>query len=565
MKNLEEQIALINENRKRQKHYHSRAEFNRHLRFIGRFLGRNRALAISAVLLIFSQGVIEVLLIFFSKNRLSSSSVNQSSDLFWWLVACAALVFIFSSFFSIKQEKTLVVLLINDLRRKIFKSYLNKPVDHMSAEGKASLIAKISYHLPLVSMGASNAFFGIIRWFIYLPIILVISYFLEINIFVAGAVFIGLSFLIIGLSYFLVRHYVSREVTFYSQIIRHIDTSLTEKHFFKNFRLEKSVINKLDDLVALDSIFRVRRDLWFKMGFKVMFIVFLLGAMLGQVFYGGIISHINLISPSLKFLYLLLAIYFSRLTYESLQIGLYLFPAKLGLSLTNIRTGRTTRPSDKLRIKSALVFYSQKMKLFREGKYYNKIEWAFGFPGRYLIKGSSSSGKTTLARIMADQATYNSKAIKVRLDGQRLDYQKYTQLFSNFYFFDPRFYSEKNLLEIMAGASRDNISAETIDMVMKTTSDQPFLSKLISPSKNFSSSAKKLWSNPPAAFALHVLACLIKKPDLVIIDNFWIDLNYPEIEEALKILDRYLPDSIIILFSRISNDILNYQKIYDLD
>lgn len=565
MKDLEEQITLINENRKRWGQCYARDDFRRHLRFIGRFLRRNKTLAISAGLLIFSQGAIEVLLIFVSKNRLLSSSATATGDFFWWFVALAALTFILSSFFSIKQEKTLVVLLINDLRRKIFKSYLNKPLDHMNTEGKAGLIAKISYHLPLVSMGVSSSFFGIVRWFMYFPIILVISYFLEINAWLAAAVFIGLSIVIAGSTYFLVRHYVSKEVTFYSQIIRHIDTSLTEKHFFKNFRLEKTALKKLDDLVALDSVFRVRRDLWFKMGFKVMFIIFLLGAMLGQIFYGNILSQINLISPNLKFLYLLLAIYFSRLAYESLQIGLYFFPAKLGLALTNIRTGKTSRSEDRLRIKSSLVLYSQKTKLFQEGKYYNKASWEFNVSGRYLIKGPACSGKTALAKILAGRGTYNLKALKFRLDGERLDYQGYCQLFSNFYFFDPGFYSEKNLLELMAGASRDDISSELVSTVMETAAAHPLLSKLISSSSNFGSSAKGLWAKPSSAFALHALTCLVKKPDLVIIDNFWTDLDYPEIKEAIKILDKHLPDSIIVLFSRSDSNLLNYQKIYDLD
>lgn len=565
MEDLDKQAALLRARRATLVREEKKWEKKRHLRFVFSFLRRNRPLVIASVLLIISQGLIEVLLIFFGRHRLATVGLDHFGA--WSVIYILIIItaFLASSFLSIKQEKTLIILFINDLRRKVFKNYLRQPLNSMNFEDKASLIAKVSYHLPLISMGASNAIFGLVRWLVYFLIILVIAWLAEINLAWVAIATTFLSVFIFGAAYFSVKRYVSREATMYSRIIKHIDDSLSEKYFLKYFFQENGVLKKFDDLVALDSVFRVRRDLWLKMGVKIMFLLLFIGAIVSQLFYDDLIWRINLLSPNWKFLYAFLAIYFSRLVYEALQIGLYFFPARLGLSLANVKLRRYLPRENRLNIEESLRFRSRKFKLFKGGSYYRWIEWKFIVGGRYLFTGGAFSGKTTLARVISGLDIFNSKSLKVKLDNRRLDYHEYQHLFSDVYFFDPEFRSEKSLLEIITGISREQADFKKIAAAMEVIRAYPKLSKIISPDGNFSLSASRIWSNTSASFALHALSCLIKKPSLVVIDNYWLDNPYEEIKEALIDLDKNLTNSIIVVFSRQDSNIINYQGKYDLE
>lgn len=564
MINIKEQIRLLKKIRVSRNKTPATNRPNPYSSYLFTFLKQQRFLLLGTIVLLITQGIIETSLIVFSRNQLIYSGNKTLTLFFWQIFGIFFMVFIVNSFLSIKQEKTVVVLLINYLRRRIFKNYLGRPLEEMKSEKQADLIAKISYHLPLVSMGISNSFFGFVRWLVYLISALVVAAVAGFNGLIILTGFLILSIIIVVPAYFVVKKYVSQEVTFYSQIVKHIDLSLSEKYFLKSFNLEPVILKKFDSLVKFDSIFRVRRDLWMKMGFKIIFILLLLISILTHFFYDDLISWINLISPDLKFLYAFLLIYLSRVAYETLRIGLYFFPAKLGFSLTNIKINKYQHRDNVLDIKQGITFYSRKVKLLKTGKYYRNLCFNFLKNGRYLFYGPNLSGKTTLAKLFFGAETYSSKAIKIKIDGRRLDFSDYQRQFNKVYFFDPLFYSQKSLMELILGLDREETNFSEIDRALKIMAAYPSLVDFITTSNNFSSTADKIWSNHVAAFALHSLHCLVTRPSLIIIDNAWLDLNYPDIEKILKIIDFNLPESILIVFANKKSANLNYHKHYDL-
>lgn len=536
-----------------------------HRRYFRVFWGKHKILILGTLGLLVAQGVVETTLIVIGRSRLAFDNGLEPSLFFWGILASLLVLFIINSFFSIKQEKTLTVTLVNNLRRRIFKNYLGKTPEEMKAEKQADLIAKISYHLPLVSMGISNSFFGVIRWLVYLASATVVAYLAGLNVLLIIGSFLALSAVVAVAAYFTVKQYISQEVTFYSQILRHVNLSLSEKYFSKNFNLEPAIMKKFDRLVNFDSIFRIRRDLWMKMGAKIIFALLLVISVLSNIFYNDLLAKINLIRPELKFLYVFLLIYLSRVAYEALRVGLYIFPAKLGFSLTNVPLGEYRHRGNSRNIRQEIVFYSPKTKLFKAGKYFHDLKFVFSRGGRYLFHGSNFSGKTALAKLFFGGEAFNPQAIKVKIDGRRLDFPQYRKKFNQVYFFDPNFYSQKSLLEIIIGADREETPFVEIDRALAVAADHPAIAGLVSADSNFNVSAGKIWGNYLSAFALQALHCLSAKPSLIIIDNLWLDLGYPGIEEILRTLSQELPETIIVVFANKNQNNLNYDKRYDLD
>ena len=354
-------------------------------------------------------------------------------------------------------------------------------------------------------------------------------------------------------------------MTFYSQILKHVDLSLSEKHFSKGFNQEPGILKRFDRLVDFDSVFRIRRDIWMKMGSKVIFALLLVVSVLSNVFYDDLSLKINLIRPELRFLYVFLLVYLSRIAYESLRVGLYIFPAKLGLSLTNVPLAKYNHRRNVKDIKEKIVFYSRKTKLYKAGRYLHSLELPFRRGGRYLFYGPNLSGKTSLARAFFGGEIYNPKALKVRIDGRRSDFPEYQGLFSRGYIFDPAFVSHKSSIEVVIGRDREETPFEEIERALAVINRHPAIAELVSPDNNFNASAGKVWNNHLSAFALHCLHCLAAKPSLIIIDNLWMDLGYSAIREMLATLSRELPDSIIIVFANKDIDNLDYDKRYDME
>lgn len=564
MKNIHKQVDLIVSARKIRIKDNKKTENSRHRDYIFGFIKRNKLIFYGFLILLVAQGVIEALLVFISKNKLSFNN-NLSSEYFWRTFFLLIIAFAVSSFFAIKQEKTLVVRFINDLRRRIFKNYLGSEIEKIDFSGQADLIAKISYHLPLVSSGVSNSIIGIFRWFIYLLSATLVVIFSGLNIAIIVPFFLILSFIIAVTAYFIVKQYISQEVTFYSQIIRHSNLSLSEKHFVKSFNLEDDVLNKFDNLVKFDSIFRVRRDVWIKMVFRSIFIILMLVSVLTNLFYTEVASFINLISPDKKFLYFFLLIYLSRLLMESARIGLYLFPAQLGISLSNIKTNKSKQRLDLVKINESLAFNSRKTKIYQGGSYIKKLDYFFSKGGRYLFCSHNYLLKKHFAFLFSGRSAYKNKAIFVKVDGKRFSFADFQKSFSRVFFIDPDFYSEKSILEVIVGRDREyNDFSETAKVISLLEKNKETVS-LFSLDNNLSLSTKNIWLDTTAAFSLQYIHCLFSQPDLIIIDSRWLEGDNKNISEMIKKLAEKLPQSIIIIFASDENNFLNYDQVFFLD
>lgn len=537
-----------------------------HYSYLSNFFKKNSLLILGLLALLFASGIIETTLLISSRNQLAGASRDFITNYLWWFFGIFIIIFLVNSYFSIKYERSLVVILANDIRRRLYQDYIERSIDSASFEKQANLIAKISYQLPLVSMGVSNTFFGLWRWFIYLMIVFVISLIGSFNLFITLSGFIAISVILFLVSYFVARFYISQEVTFYSRIIKEVDFNTSDIKFLKTFSQEGAALNRFDKLVWFDSFFRVKRDILLRIGFKIVFALLIVISIWSHFFSKDFYSIIGLSGGLDKLFFLFLIIYFSRALTEAVKMGLYLFPARLGLFLTIMPPSRQLIKGQDFNIKDKTIsFYSYKSKFFAEGPYYRDWRFDFSPSDRIIFCGNNLSGKTSLAKLFAGLGAYNHLAVKVVINKERFDYSAWQKMCTQSFFFDPSFRTDRSLMEYIIGKSSDMMNMSEFEEALKIINEFPQIVDLVAKDGNYNICAKEVLSNPVRAFALQSLHCLINNYQFIIIDNFWLDLNYDAISDMIKVLDKILPKSIMVIFSKNRNDILSYDKEYFLD
>ncbi|MCK9439000.1 MAG: hypothetical protein WC164_01125 [Patescibacteria group bacterium] len=529
--------------------------------FFKNFYSKNKVLFFLTLILILSQTLLELLLLLISRDKFDLSYSGKNVLI---LFISVSLLFIFFSYFSLKKEKTLSVYLTNEVRRRIVSFYLNRREEEINSEGQAGLMAKVSYHLPLLSSFVTRVFFAIVRWLFYFICFVYIVYLINFNILWPSLIFILISILIIALSYLISRYYISKEVTFYSQILRHISFNFSDKSFVKRFFQGKYFFKKFDRLVDFDTYFRIRRDLWFRLAGKLVFLFVIIIYFFVNFQNTNIGNYFE--NHNFNYLFLIfLVIYISRALYEASSIGLYIYPAWLGIILS-ILPRRILFSRTATSIKKKIIFSNLKTKLFLNSAYYRRLFFSFERGRRYLFVGDNFSGKSSLAMTISGLKTVNPLSWKIKIDDEKkINYSIWSQSQPRPYFFDPLFKSSRTLIEFIVGKDKETISINEIEKNIKIIQSFDLIVENIGNDSNYNTNLELLMNNFIKSFAVQCAHCLVNKPDLIVIDNLWIDLNYDEINKMLSLLSRELNHSIIVVFSKKDNEILKYYKKYEIN
>lgn len=562
MNNLKGQIRLLKKIRRQTGQVYGSLIKAWQIKYLFSFFKKYQALVVGAFLLLISQGLIEVGLMAVSRFQFGWNLINKGS-LFWLLLIGLVIVFVLVAYFALRLEKTFSVILANDIRRRLIKSHLRINLQNMGAGSQADLLAKIVYQIPLASMGVSNSFFGVVRWLVYFVIIGLISYWAGLSWWVIILSLLVFSILIARLAFFVSSRYVAQEATFYSKLIKYLDINLNDRYFLKYFNQERVVLNKLDEIVEMDSYFRIRRDIWLKMSSRLLFALLMVLIILLRINFDKISFLINWQGDG-GLLWIFLLIYLSRLANEALRVGLYWLPGKLGLSLTVVKSASLPNNKKSRAITRELVFSSPKMKLFKNGHYYRRLNFNFKIGDRVLFFGPNLSGKTSLANLLAGRNVYSARAINIIWDDCRMSYEYWRQNFGGAYLINYRVSSDRSLMEFMLAKDRRDIGFEEIERALAILNNQPAIFNLLTQDGNFNHQIGAILDNHLSLFALHAAHCLINRPALIVVDNFWLDLAYNDIIEILNILSQALPQSIIICFSGKTNNYLNYQRRYEI-
>jgi len=520
--------------------------------FLFRFFGRHKKLITRALVFLLVQGILEVILILLSHRYLKNGGQIyglMSNSRVFVFIAVGALIYLFASYFAIKLERTLVIKLINNLRLKWFKLSLNSEAAAANLDSKGLLLAKISYHLPLLAMGFTNSLAGSLRWLLYSLILLFLCFVFSTHLIIFYVAGLIINIIIAGIAYFISRYYVSRETTFYSKIIKLVDFTLSDWQFTKYFHRERATLNDFNNLVDLDSYFRVRRDIWLRFGASVVFILIIFFGWIFSVYDQQISNFIATTDSNDKFALVIFTVYFSRLLYESLRIGLYSVPFTFGLSLsvpknTAPEIGRDLKPRFK-----ELIFKSAKVKLFKKSPYYKNLRFIFKVGKQYLISGARRSGKSTLATLFCGRGEYGRRAWIIKARDKRYFYNDFFQHYASFYFIDPKFKSERTLLEVVAGREKSRISQEDFASISALVNGHPELKEIFFEKEDWRLKAHKFTKSPKNNLLLQVAYCLANRPYFVAVDNYWADLHDADCDALLNLLRVNLPTSIVVFFA----------------
>jgi ABC transporter transmembrane region len=557
--NQKNQQDFLRDLRKNRQNYKKIEITSEHTRYLFDFVKKEKKAFFLAILFLFLQGVSEIILILIS-HKLVYLGANRYMLA---LIVFFSGLFLFISYQSIKREKIVIIKLINNLRLHWFKLSLNKSFVNYNLEKKGGLLAKISYHLPMLSSGISNCLIGVVHWVLLLFVLLAICLVFGWSFGYWLIIIFILSLLTIFGAYFVSKNYVIKETTFYSQIIRLIDFSLSDWNFTKVFRREKNILNEFNKLVNLDSYFRVRREIWLRFGSSIIFVFLVLCSWLLNIFSKDILNIIS-IGLNNQFVLVIMFIYFSRIMYESFRIGIYSIPFMFGLSLSIPKYNPLPLSRNIKNKFEIIIFRTTKARFFRGGKYYKDLTFSFKRAGRYLITGSRLSGKTKLAKLFSGFADFGKKAWIIKLGKKRFSYNYFFLKYGGFFYLDPNFSSNRSILEVLVGKEKNLLKPDDLYKVSELINAHENFSDIFFDKYDWRASANKVMSNNKNRLLVQIINCLVLKPQFIVIDNFWLDLNDLEINYFLGVLAKELPNSTIIFFASKSSDILFFDDKYEI-
>jgi ABC-type multidrug transport system fused ATPase/permease subunit len=474
------------------------------------------------------------------------------------------LIYLALSYFSIRAEKKFSVYIMNDLRRDWFSFYLKKSPLALRGLDKGSFLTKISFHFSLLQMGLSSAFFPIFN-IVFLSVGLILSGFLiNTTLLVIVLSSLPIVFVIFFAGYIVSKYYISQDQTLYSKMLMYINEVFENFDTIKTRQKEFSVLKRFDKMVEIDSFFRIKRDLWLKYGSRIIFI--LVSSVAAFIYLFEVYYPFLKVENSAE--YIVYGIFFSliiKLFYESLRVGLFSFPMKLGacLSVPNEKIAYVSKPRPYFKVKK-LSIKSKKVRLFSGGEYVKNIEFNFERGGRYLIYGSEGRGKTSLGYLLAGNLKIDlGKPWIFYLNGKRLLYTLWRQYSNNVYFVSPLYKAESTLIEVLT-ENKDQIDDKSFNEFVSILNKNKHFKFLFNHGRALGQKLSKTGFSSVENALLQLAYCFIKKPAVVVVDNLWIDIDDTRINETLSLLSDFSKDSIIICLSKKENKILNYDEKYSI-
>lgn len=129
------------------------------------------------------------------------------------------------------------------------------------------------------------------------------------------------------------KYYVAREQTFNSRIVSHLADSLINFNLIKTYGQENHKLKELEQLIELDTYFRIRRQLWLKYSSRILLgfiLIFGIGIYFIQIYW----PFINFNSlTSVASTGIILA-FFMRVLFATARSGIFFEAFRLGLILS---------------------------------------------------------------------------------------------------------------------------------------------------------------------------------------------------------------------------------------
>jgi len=185
---------------------------------------------------------------------------------------------------------------------------------------------------------------------------------------------------------------------------------------------------------------------------------------------------------------------------------------------------------------------------------------------RYLYYAPRSyAGKTALAELFAGHATYTRHSFLVKVDRARMAYNEWSDSFASKYLFSVYVSTYTNVAEYIFAKRNKDITSLDIESLQQILESNPIFSNFRLTHDFITSPLEKFASNYTTLFHIHLLYALLHKPELIVIDNIWPDLNHDEINNAITFLNTALPESTLVIFARNRNSLVAYDEIFEIN
>ena len=475
---------------------------------------------------------------------------------FIFALSVAILMYLLLSYFSIFFQKKLLIDLLNSLRSQWFKIVLRGQLLTTKTETKESIMAKVSYHFSLVTMGFNSALLGTLRAILIAIVVLLLSAFISWQMLLWGGLAIAISLLLAFLGYKVAYNYVSREQTFYTQIVKPM---LRVFYDLSNYQLhgrEALAVKKFDSLVRLDSWFRVRRDIWMKYGGEILFVLILLGGAflyIIQLYW----PHVFRQEVSSLFFYGVVITYIIRLFYLSLRAGLFYVPLRLGLWLS-IPDKKPAKSKKTMYIEN-ICFRSEKFKLL-DGDSYYEARWCFQKGGSYLFIDKNRERLDVLARLFSGFATHRVKPWLLSINNKRYLYKDYFKYRTTNYLISPLWHFQGTVGEFLLNKEGGDIRPSDIEIIYGQLAQHKAWHFIFKHSKALVKDVSDVATSIETRGLLQVAYAIVHKLNFIIVDSSLIDLRGEDFQTAIKLLRSQVAGAIILIMSIDDNQLLNYDE-----
>jgi hypothetical protein len=463
-------------------------------------------------------------------------SLGYSLNVTYLFLALGALavvlsIYIYFNYQGIKIKKTLALKVVNKIREDWLTSYLDRKALGVGLRDQASLYVKLSYHLSLFQMGLSNSLLAVVEWVFMFIGILTVSAIFSKTLFILSLVLLPIPLFVFLVSYYLSAYYLAQDQTLYSRLMRMITINFGNFPMLKDSKRREAFFSKINNTVELDTYFRVRRELVLRLSPKIIFaIVSFISVAFYLINLYGSFSEISGLEPIVHTL--VFALYL-KFIYLSLNVGLFIFPLRLGAYLVTPRASQQAQKEvPKL---NNLEVYASKIKLHNQDSKKQKLQLQFQKGSSYLV--CIPDEKEHLAHLLAGYSLgFGTKKWMFKInDSHRFDYQDWSSLELNRFYINLQYYPETKVVDYLGGM-----------LHIEKLAAYPVFS-FIFERKSFLNERVHQSTFKPHEFALLQIAYVIlHKPDIAIIDPLVIDLPYKQVHEAVSIMIQELRESLVV-------------------
>jgi len=336
------------------------------------------------------------------------------------------------------------------------------------------------------------------KFYLFLPIIII------------------LLLLIIFLANFFVKKIISKEYTLSTKILKNINENIQMIEFIKESNLEKETLAKIDQIVNIDTHFKIKRNIHMNIGRRILFALITVGFIIFNIYSFFFAERSYELEKIIT--YSIFSAVFIRLLYSSLNIGLYYFPFKLGLILSIRQKSRFKL--QKLENFSKIIFKSRKTKLKNSGKYYKKINFEISPNKKVFIENKDLEENWNLARILTGFETELTKSWVIKQDNIRYFYKYWSSIQTNLYLLSLKNFDNLSIAEIITGKTSENIYQKDIEKISEIINSNKFFKDILKFKNSFASIYDQRNYSIEQNILLQIAHLIFTENKIVVIDPY---------------------------------------------